>query len=195
VRQGRGLFVGGLALLVLAACAGRISSSGVDAGIGDGGAERCRIDSDCPQPSTQYCHPCFDGTTSCARARCRVGACVGAPPSCPGPVSNPCASKACGDACQQCATLDGGCDPGYCTWLGACKKTEPVCSIDAGRGCAALDAVGIGDCNFALGWSWTGTRCEAIFGCECVGSDCVLVVPDSVICRDAFFDCSWQQHD
>jgi hypothetical protein len=38
--------------------------------------------------------------------------------------------------------------------------------------CAADDAAGKGLCKMLHGFKWTGTACQAVVGCSCVGSDC-----------------------
>lgn len=154
------------------------------------GSMPCRTDSDCPQPSEQYCLPCFEGGVSCAHSQCDNGVCQGqAAGNCPGPINDPCASKSCGDACQQCSTADGGCYPGTCNWLGACKSSTPICSPSAPRGCAVSDAVGVGDCNDFLGWAWDGTACIAVVGCLCQGSDCGTLLVSSFDCVSTFLPC------
>jgi hypothetical protein len=166
------------------------TGSGSDASMDAQGPGSCATDSDCVQPAAQYCDPCFEGGVSCGRTACIDGTCQYEPPDCPGPVGNPCASKMCGDPCQQCSTLDGGCYPGTCDWLGACKTTVPVCSASAQTSCD-VDAVGIGDCNHVLGWSWDGSKCVAVVGCDCRGSDCGDLLPDSDDCIAEFrFTCN-----
>jgi hypothetical protein len=184
-------------IAALAGCGGRTDSAASDASTppGDGsvpigdGFIGCTQNTDCPQPSLPYCQACFDGGADCARGRCVSGQCRGLPPSCPGPVTNPCAAHNCGDPCEQCLTLDGGCYPGKCAWGGACKAAQPVCSVDAGRGCAPSDAVGVGSCNYPLGWGWDGRQCVAIVGCECIGSDCGGLLVDSLSCDATFAEC------
>ncbi len=163
----------------------------VEAGEVDSGADSttCLRDSDCPQPAGNYCIPCFEVGVSCASTRCMSGQCIGVAADCPGPLTDPCASRTCGDACQQCSTVDGGCYPGLCDWFGACKARTPTCSIDAGRGCSAMDASGVGDCNDPFGWAWDGIKCVAVVGCECVGSDCGELLPDSSTCAAVFSGC------
>ena len=155
------------------------------------GSMRCRGDSDCPQASTQYCVPCFEGGLDCAHYRCTNGSCVGVPAgrSCPGPLTNPCASKACGDGCQQCSTVDGGCYPGTCNWFGACKAATPVCTGQASRGCSPSDAMGVGDCNDFLGFGWDGSKCIALVGCVCQGSDCGILLSAEIDCNAVFAPC------
>jgi hypothetical protein len=183
-------------VVALGSCSGQQATSEFDAALpvaDSGGWEAssgCHGDNECPQPDGRYCQPCFDGGTSCAAARCLNGVCTGYPPMCPGPVSNPCASKACGDPCEQCSTFDGGCYSGTCSSLGACKNSTPTCSGDGGRGCAPMDAIGIGDCNYFLGWIWDGAACKAVVGCQCIGSDCGLGLNDSSTCQTVFSGCS-----
>jgi hypothetical protein len=151
----------------------------------------CRADSDCPQPAASYCVPCFEGGMDCARSQCINGVCVGVPGgrSCPGPITNPCAYKMCGNSCQQCSTSEGGCYPGVCNWFGACKAAIPICSIHASRGCAPSDALGVGDCNDFLGFGWDGTKCIAIVGCLCQGSDCGTLLSAQFDCYGVFLPC------
>jgi len=153
-------------------------------------ATSCQVSSDCPTPSERYCQPCFEGGTACLQTQCADGHCQNAANICAGPISNPCAYKGCGDPCTQCSTRDGGCYDGTCNWLGSCKSEDkPVCSIDAGRSCSAMDTEGLGDCNDVFGWSWTGSKCVAIVGCICVGIDCGVVLADSFTCWASFHAC------
>jgi hypothetical protein len=159
----------------------------------------CQSDDDCPQPA-RVCQACFDGGEVCARSQCGspfglefvdgewktvvcngvacpARRCVDSPGWCPGSESDPCAGKSCGDACQQCNTADGGCYAGTCNARGACKASVPDCSSDSRQQLAAScsqtsDAVGTGDCNYLFGFAWTGSACEPVVGCSCVGSDC-----------------------
>jgi|HubBroStandDraft_1064217.scaffolds.fasta_scaffold228155_2 hypothetical protein len=210
-------------LLFLLGCGGRSSVSGPEDGgetgifpddvisvgnsadTGTGGAgdawpretstETCLTDSDCVQPSSSYCVPCFEGGTSCAGSSCVNGACQGfaAGSACPGPITLPCAEKMCGDACSQCSTPDGGCYPGTCTLFNTCKASvaAPMCSGAATRSCLPFDAVGVGDCNILLGWGWDGAKCSAVVGCICQGSDCpALIGAEQLDCQQAFFGCT-----
>jgi hypothetical protein len=157
---------------------------------GTDGGTPCSVDSDCTQPSDQYCVPCFDGGTDCSRIVCVGGSCTGHPANCPGPTTNPCAYKQCGDSCEQCATADGGCYPGTCNWFNECKAETPVCSISATYGCAPSDAVGVGDCNDFLGWGWNGGNCVPVVGCMCQGSDCTgLTTASASDCLGNYFMC------
>lgn len=162
----------------------------------------CQTDQDCPQPEPAPCQLCFDGGTVCARSQCGNGdgvmfadgrwqvvscqgsacpprQCVDSPAWCPGPLSDPCANKSCGDACEQCNTADGGCYPGTCNFRGACRAAAPTCSPDRAQrlaeDCRATDAIGIGDCNYLFGWSWGASGCTPVVGCSCQGSDCSKV--------------------
>lgn len=157
----------------------------------EGGSATCRTDIDCQQPSQQFCVPCFEGGVSCATSRCIDDSCEGLAPQCSGPLTDPCAYKACGDPCQQCSTSDGGCYPGVCTWFGQCKAaTNPVCDVTATLGCGPTDAIGLGDCNIFLGWGWDGSKCIAVVGCLCQGSDCVsLVGAEMSDCLGAYSGC------
>jgi hypothetical protein len=161
--------------------------------VGEGGLALCRTDSDCIQPSQQFCVPCFEGGVSCASTQCVNGNCTGfaANWGCSGPVTDPCAEKSCGDSCQQCSTPDGGCYSGVCTWFNLCKAdTVPVCTVTATRGCAPTDATGLGDCNDFLGWAWDGSKCVALAGCLCQGSDCSDLLGGSLgDCDSVYSDC------
>jgi hypothetical protein len=170
----------------------RDSSRGSEQGTSDDAAgSPCHADRDCPQPSGQYCVPCFEGGVDCALSQCVAGACVGHAASCPGPITDPCAYKVCGDPCQQCSTPDGGCYAGTCNWFNECKQApSPACSIDAPYSCAPSDAVGVGDCNTFLGWGWDGSKCIAIVGCECQGSDCQGLTDSAEMdCLDIYSIC------
>ncbi len=156
-----------------------------DASLEVQGPGSCAAESECVQPMGQYCQPCFDGGPSCGRTKCVEGTCQYIPPSCPGPVGNPCASKMCGDPCEQCSTLDGGCYPATCDWLGACKTDVPVCTVFARRSCV-VDAIPIGDCNYVFGWWWDGSKCVAVVGCDCRGGDCGDLLQSSFDCIGEF---------
>ena len=151
----------------------------------------CVTDNDCSQPAEQFCDPCFDGGEVCASFHCVSGTCVGTAANCGGPLSNPCAGIACGGACTQCDTLDGGCYSGTCNWFNECKSAaNPVCSITATRSCTPTDGAGIGDCDIPLGWAWDGSKCIAVVGCICRGGDCGTLLPDSQTCDDVFGQCA-----
>jgi hypothetical protein len=103
---------------------------------------------------------------------------------------NPCASGTghmCGSPCMQCNTLDGSCYVGTCDFLGDCTANDPQCESNATRSCAPTDADGANDaegneCNDFLGWGWDGSKCIAVVGCRCVGSECGSLLHDEFTC-------------
>ena len=144
------------------------SSTGLDS------AQSCQDDSDCMQLAERFCLECYVGGTICAAARCINARCQSIPAWCDGPLTAPCERKHCGDDCEQCWTVDGGCYQGTCNWQGSCKPVAVDCSVDAGSICAPQDAVAVGDCNALLGFAWDGSKCNSLVGCTCKGSDCLF---------------------
>jgi hypothetical protein len=156
----------------------------------------CTTNQDCPQGAfAGICVQCVDGGVSCASAQCVAGSCQGIPPPvCVfGSHDNPCAQKGCGDPCVQCNTQDGVCYPGSCNYLDACKAAPSTCpsptNPNPGYGCAAFDAVGVGDCNHLLGFAWDGLECVPVVGCVCRGSDCPDLITRSGDCAFTFEVC------
>jgi hypothetical protein len=54
--------------------------------------------------------------------------------------------------------------------------------------CAPFDARPVGPCDLFLGYSWDGSQCVPLSGCECEGIDCDRLVPLDV-CEAAHRDC------
>jgi hypothetical protein len=171
-------------------------ASGGDVVARDGGTDSgtssrisCRSSKDCPQKAfSSLCIHCLDGSLECASSQCDGGFCEGvaASESCQeGPYDDPCRETACGAACEQCNNIDGGCYPGFCNIFGDCKRTEGSCPSQIPtfpETCTAFDALGIGDCSRLFGWAWNGSKCVAIVGCVCRGSDCPGLFLDPGLC-------------
>lgn len=149
--------------------------------IGDGAVgASCRSNDDCSQQGfSVLCLQCADGGRSCSSSQCGdAGVCQGVGPrTCD--VLNTCQS--CGATCQTCNTVDGGCYSGFCDVYGGCRPSRESCpgAIPAPSptivGCGAFDARGVGDCDSVFGWAWDGSKCVAVVGCVCEGSDCQIV--------------------
>jgi hypothetical protein len=112
------------------------------------------------------------------------------------PVS-PCVnSLPCGNACTQCNTLDGSCYAGTCDVIGDCTTRDPRCGGPK-RTCEPTDAQGTSDvrstpCQKVFGWAWDGSKCIAVVGCNCVGSQCSSLMKDEFTCFTVYekdFDC------
>ena len=91
---------------------------------------QCDDVSDCPV-SLAPCTLCADGSSACPWADCVNGACVNGFDMCPG--TDPCAGKACGEACSLCDGPD--CESpstvlGYCDANLECQPNEPVCEAN-----------------------------------------------------------------
>lgn len=150
----------------------------------------CESDSDCPV-SNAPCQPCGDGSYACPTSSCIQGRCAGSIPGCSGHA--PCAGKACGESCTQCAPNDpacsetlvlktcdasGHCTPGQAQCGGACKVDNDcpgleLCKACPGGGCANVACLG-GTC----GWKCPSDDSKA----ECTtAKDCS---PHILICQE-----------
>jgi len=118
---------------------------------------------------TLYCEP--DGGTM--------------PPPPPGdggvtPPGEPCGPTICGEGTTCCNASCGICTaPGVGCPAIAC---EPVCP--------AWDAAGDGFCDLFLGFTWDGSSCVGISGCDCVGAECGRVTMTFEECEAVTAECS-----
>ncbi len=87
---------------------------------------------------------------------------------------------------QTCPAGDG-CNTCACSAGGGLACTERAC-VDAGA-CGPMDARGEGACDLFLGVVWTGTACNPVSGCRCVGADCPRLFRDSASCFAAYAAC------
>lgn len=152
------------------------------AGTGSGGElEACQRDADCTANPCEACKNLPEGCPgSCQDGQCFYANCA----------QFACIMKECGAPCDSCFSPDG-CAPGVCDRFGDCKPTPDSCDLGAPRSCAPLDATGAGTidghgCNVVQGWGWDGTKCVAIVGCLCEGSDCRALLADQTACQDAY---------
>lgn len=110
----------------------------------------------CPDGSA-----CADGATCCPGCRgeffCSPDGASCPDISCPPPCDDGvfCETGLCCDDCR---------GSSYCSADGAC---EP-CTGE----CAPFDARGVGACAAFFGYSWNGSECVGISGCDCAGTDC-----------------------
>jgi len=148
---------------------------------------KCRGDSDCPPAE---CSSCRGAPGGCPPSNCVEGQCFA--PNCAS--VDACAQKSCGDACSACYSDDGSCSAGTCDRWGDCKETVDSCDLSAPRPCTRTDARGAGfvngrTCNVVQGWGWNGSRCVAVVGCTCEGSDCRSLLQTETDCSGAFVHC------
>jgi hypothetical protein len=68
----------------------------------------------------------------------------------------------------------------------ACTGPDDASTADA---CHAQDARGAGDCNRSAGIFWDGRRCQIVWGCECVGVDCVRPFNSVELCQEQHAHC------
>jgi hypothetical protein len=96
-------------------------TAGVGGTAGAATTSGCHQDTDC----APVCLDCGDSEHECAGIGCINGACTSyVQPRCD------CASKRCGDACDQCATTHSLCEPGFCDASGSCVLSpapKPEC--------------------------------------------------------------------
>lgn len=163
------------------------------------GCECTGADCDALYPEPESCeiaHAHCSGGGSCLDDDdCGAGWCRFAPGECAGT----------GDGLGTCVEAT---PPGW-----ACGEGEEVCGCDGttyeceamassvgasvlhdgpcptGGVCAAMDAEGIGSCEPVRGYTWTGSRCEIVSGCECAGADCDSLYPSQAACREAHAGC------
>jgi hypothetical protein len=128
----------------------------------------CQSDADCPQVGAP-CEQCPDGSINCPWSICDSGICVsGGFDGCTG--YDPCAGKACGDACSLCN--DPSCAETavlkYCDPAGHCTTTPPRC--EGGSTCTTkADCPAVGACPYCPGGS-----CAEL---DCVNGACEFVCP------------------
>lgn len=122
----------------------------------------CQSGADCPV-SNAPCQPCSDGTFACPVSTCEAGSCVAQIPGCSG--YSPCAGKACGDPCTQCAPNDP-----------ACSETAVLKTCDVHGACTPGQAQCGGQCRF-------DSDCPALEICKpCPGGDCARVACQGGAC-------------
>lgn len=85
---------------------------------------QCKTDVDCPQLGMP-CLACPDGWSACPSVTCESGSCVAHFPTCDG--HDPCAGKACGDACDLCGGACASPVAMYCHEGGQCTVGVPAC--------------------------------------------------------------------
>jgi hypothetical protein len=136
----------------------------------------CQLDTDCPAPPPAPCQQCSNNTAVCYRASCVNGECAYVMPGCPS--WDPCAGRACGDACSPCNPADPACavpaTPMYCNANLGCQVGEPACGDGYGS-CGTVD-----DCPRLpypcrlCGGGGTAPPCG---GLTCLGGACLLTCP------------------
>jgi hypothetical protein len=148
------------------------------------GGQTCDSNDDCPAIGAP-CQQCPDGTVACPFSECVNGQCGGGFDGCGG--FDPCAGKACGDACSQCPPDDPDCVETsvlkYCDSSGQCGAAYPLCEntckTDADCGPVDLICKPCADgtcatvtCNAGqCGWS-----CPPVSPPECqVKTDCAAI--------------------
>lgn len=202
------LRVAGLALgsvLALLGCS-RVHLGNHDGGGGDrdgGGAGEpcgdavCAPGDVCCSPSCGICTPpggacpaiectdeCF-GNGDCGPGEyCRWGN-----GSCGSGAPGVCAPRP--DACPTIIAEACGCDGR--TYGNECEANRAGVSVlhdgvcDAT--CAPQDAAGDGLCDAWFGWRWSGSACEGVSGCSCVGADCGALYSEPAECEAAHAGC------
>ena len=99
-----------------------------------------------------------------------------------------------GSQCVSVPRCEGSCrrDDVDCTGLyrsrSTCQQNHAHCS-ETGGICDAMDARGDGACAAIIGYKFDGSRCRAMSGCSCVGSDCDDLFRSGNRCRSATGDC------
>ena len=68
-------------------------------------------------------------------------------------------------------------------------QPNPPADCPGGPPCTPYDARGTPNCQTLWGFTWDGTKCVAIVGCECVGADCATLVRDQDTCVADFQCC------
>lgn len=125
----------------------------------------CQSDAECPV-SNAPCQPCSDGTFACPVSTCEGGHCAAQVPGCSG--YSPCAGKACGEPCTQCAPGDAD-----------CFETAVLKTCDANGACTPGQAQCGGQCRI-------DSDCPAMELCKlCPGGDCA-----NMTCRGG--TCGWE---
>ena len=94
-----------------------------------------------------------------------------------------------GEACFEilCACEGSECDAVF-EDQAACETAYAECLPDPA--CAALDAVGVGDCEAFFGYTWDGEACVGVSGCECSGDDCGSLFDEPAACEAAYAECT-----
>jgi hypothetical protein len=102
-------------------CATRTCVDGV-CGLARPVCPECRTDADCPLLPIE-CETCDDGTTSCPSFECHGGQCLTR-----FDCNDPCAGRACGEACNPCTGSDCPLTEHFtCNLRGACGGANPAC--------------------------------------------------------------------
>lgn len=125
-------------------------------------AQECGRAEDCSVP-TAPCQPCGDGSFACPQVACEEFKCKPVIPGCSG--YSPCAGKACGESCTQCAPNDP-----------ACSETAVLKTCDANGHCTPGQAQCGHRCQ-------VDSDCPAIEICKsCPGGGCAKVACQSGTC-------------
>lgn len=110
--------------------------------------QMCQDDGDCPAILAP-CQACPDGSFACPWTKCENGQCTGGFDGCKG--YEPCAGKACGDACTVCPPNDPTCNETavlkFCDPAGQCAPTYPVCKPTPGQCKSDAECPGIDICK------------------------------------------------
>jgi hypothetical protein len=84
------------------------------------------------------------------------------------------------------------------------EQSNPPISLQCGSAelfsqshdsCGPMDAVGVPDeegrqCRCFIGYKWTGSSCETVDGCACVGKDCTKLTDTAQQCEQAHAACT-----
>lgn len=191
------------AALTLFAC-GK-SSGFVDSGLEDSGSD-AGVDAPMVDANNSMmcggevcegsCCTTCDGTPYCTMGGCLTVEC---PPNCE-------AQEAAGvgdcDAIvgvawngASCVTISGcSCEGADCSQLHEsieqCEMTQARCGQTSM--CSAWEATGTGDCPGFFGYTWNGTSCAGISGCDCVGRDCGRLFDSQETCEASQQECLQQ---
>ncbi len=94
-----------------------------------------------------------------------------------------------GSACQPlsgCSCVGADCTRLYGS-LDECTAAHRECVATS---CDPMDARGEGLCRAILGYRWTGSACQPLSGCSCVGADCTRLYGSLDECSAAFAACT-----
>lgn len=122
----------------------------------------------CDYPDGSYC----GGDDS-------TGVCIPQPTSCPEPACRPVCGCDGNTYCSACEAHVAGTD----------VQEEGACP----GSCDPMDAAGVGTCGMWFGFTWDGSDCTGVSGCDCAGADCGGLYPTLDACtsarRSCFHDC------
>jgi hypothetical protein len=99
-----------------------------------------------------------------------------------------CGQTTCGAGERCCATCPGEAD--------VCVPAAFECPVADEFDCepidcaAAMDVTAVGECDFILGYWWTGFTCEALSGCSCTGDVCDGLFTSQQACVAANDSCT-----